>query len=70
MSHVARVTQISARSQTGIEDAVHAGLQRASRTLRGISGVWVKDIKADVDETGAVSAWQVFMELTFVLDDE
>lgn len=50
MSHLARVTQISAQSQSGVEDAVRAGLERASSTLRAISGVWVKDIKADVDE--------------------
>jgi flavin-binding protein dodecin len=68
MSTVARVTQISARSETSIEDAVRMGVERSSQTLRGISGVWVKDVKAEVTD-GAISAWQVFMEVTFVLDD-
>jgi hypothetical protein len=69
MSTVARVTQISIRSETGIEDAVRQGVERASQTLRGISGVWVKDIKAEVDG-GMIAAWQVFLEVTFVLDEQ
>lgn len=68
MSSVARVSQISARSEMGIEDAVKVGLERANQTLRGITGVWIKDIKVEAND-GVVTAWQVMMEVTFVLDE-
>lgn len=68
MSHVARVTQISARSEVGIEDAVRTGLERAAQTIRGISGAWVKDVKVECED-GTISAWTVFLEVTFVLED-
>ncbi len=39
---VARVTEISARSDTSFEDAVKVGLNRASATLRGVTSAWIK----------------------------
>lgn len=68
MSTVARVTTITSRSESSFEDAVRTGVERASKTLRNVSGAWIKEQKVDVDD-GAVSAWQVTLEVTFVLDD-
>lgn len=65
---VARITQISARSEVGFEDAVKTGVERASATLRNVTGAWVKDQKVEVND-GAISAWQVVLEVTFILDD-
>lgn len=65
---VARVTTLSVRSDTSFEDAVAAGISRAHKTLRGISGAWVKEQKVVVDG-GAITAWEVVIEVTFVLDD-
>ena len=67
MSSVARITTISARSETSFDDAVAAGVARASETLRHVSGTWVKDQKVEVEE-GRIVAWQVALEVTFVLD--
>ena len=44
MDSVARITQISARSETGFEDAVRIGIERANATLRHVSGACVKDM--------------------------
>jgi Uncharacterized conserved protein len=68
MATVARVTTITSRSSEGFDDAVRAGLARASETLRNVSGAWVKEQKVDVAD-GAITAWQVTLEVTFVLDD-
>ncbi len=68
MSHVARVTEITARSEKGFEDAIRAGLERASKTLRNIEGAWVKEQKVEVKD-GVISSYQVDMLVTFVLDD-
>jgi len=68
MATVARVTTITARSTTSFDDAIREGLARANATLRNVSGAWVKEQKVDI-EGGNVSAWQVTLEVTFVLDD-
>jgi flavin-binding protein dodecin len=68
MATVARVTTITARSTTSFEDATREGIARANKTLRNISGAWVKEQKVEVSG-GAITAWQVTLEVTFVLDD-
>lgn len=68
MSSVARITTITARSEKSFEDAVHVGIDRANSTLRGVSGAWIKEQKLHI-QAGKVAAYQVTMEVTFVLDD-
>jgi dodecin len=65
---VARVTEISATSTKGFEDAVATGIARATETLRGVSGAWVKEHKVSVSDNRIVQ-WQVNMMVTFVLED-
>ena len=67
MSSVARITHISARSETGFEDAVRVGIERANATLRNVSGAWVKDMKVECTD-GRITAYQVILEVTFVLE--
>jgi flavin-binding protein dodecin len=40
---VARVTGISATSERSFEDAIRQGLERATRTLRGVTLAWIKE---------------------------
>lgn len=65
---VARVTEISAMSETSFDDAVKVGVERASKTLRGMSSAWVKEQRVTVKD-GKVSAYQVNLMVTFILDD-
>jgi dodecin len=65
---VARVTELSATSTKSFEDAVATGISRATKTLRGVSGAWVKEHKVAVKNDKIVS-WQVNMMVTFVLED-
>lgn len=67
MGTVARITQISARSEQGFEDAVRVGIDRANNTLRNVTGAWVKDQKVEVSG-GQIIAYQVMLEVTFILD--
>lgn len=69
MGQVARVTEITARSEKGWEDAVRVGLERANRTLRNVQAAWIKEQKVDVRD-GAIASYQVDMLVTFVLDDD
>ena len=64
---VARVTEISARSDTSFDDAVKVGLDRATSTLRGVTSAWVKEQSIEV-ENGAVVAYRVNLLVTFVLE--
>jgi dodecin len=64
---VARVTEISARSDTSFEDAVKLGLERANATLRNVTSAWVKEQSVDV-ANGAISAYRVNLLVTFVLE--
>ncbi|GMA25409.1 hypothetical protein GCM10025864_31680 [Luteimicrobium album] len=64
---VARITHISARSDTSFDDAVRIGVERAAQTLRNVSGAWVKDQKVKVED-GRIVSWQVVLEVSFVLE--
>ena len=64
---VARVTEISARSDTSFEDAVKVGLTRASATLRNVTSAWIKEQSVDV-ENGAIVGYRVNLLVTFVLE--
>lgn len=64
---VARVTKLTASSSDGFDAAVREGIERASRTVRGITGLHVIEQKAKV-ESGSVTEFRVTMEVTFVLE--
>ena len=64
---VARVTEITARSDTSFEDAIKVGLARATTTLRGVTSAWVKEQSVDVSD-GSIVGYRVNLLVTFVLD--
>jgi flavin-binding protein dodecin len=68
MGTVARVTEISSRSDKSFEDAMQIGIERANRTLRNVKGAWVKEQHVDIED-GRVVGYQVNLLVTFVLDD-
>ncbi|QIN78688.1 dodecin domain-containing protein [Rubrobacter marinus] len=65
---VARVTEISATSQSSFEDAVKEGINRATSTLRGVEGAWVKDMNVLIDN-GSIVGYKVNLAITFLLED-
>jgi hypothetical protein len=65
---VASVTRITAASPEGFDDAVREGVERANKTLRGITGIHVLEQKAKVSN-GRIDEFRVTMEVTFVLED-
>jgi len=68
MADVARVTEISCRSQQSFDDAVRVGLERANKTLRNVKSAWIKEQRVDVDN-GRIVEYQVNLLVTFVLDE-
>jgi flavin-binding protein dodecin len=65
---VARVTEISAISEQGFEDAIQQVIARATKTLRNVEGAWVKDMNVMI-ENGNITGYKVNLEVTFVLED-
>jgi flavin-binding protein dodecin len=65
---VARVTELSAVSEKGFEDAINHAIARATSTLRGVQGCWVKDMNVLVED-GNIVGYKVNVAITFVLED-
>lgn len=65
---VAKVTEISARSSTSFEDAIRAGIERSTRTLRNVTSAWVKEQRVEVSN-GSIKSYQVNLMVTFTLED-
>jgi flavin-binding protein dodecin len=65
---VARVTELSAISETSFEDAINQAINRATQTLRGVEGAWVKDMNVMIQD-GNITGYKVNLEVTFVLED-
>jgi hypothetical protein len=68
MSSVARVTEISSRSEKSFDDAIKTGLARANKTLRNVTSAWVKEQRIEV-KRGSITGYQVNLLITFVLED-
>ncbi len=65
---VARVIELSAVSEKGFEDAINQAIARATQTLRGVEGCWVKDMNVMIED-GNIVGYKVNLEVTFVLED-
>lgn len=64
---VARVTTLTAGSPKSFDDAVKQGMDRATKTLRGITGLEIESMKAKVED-GKIAEYRVTMNVTFILE--
>ena len=64
---VARVTELSSTSEKSFEDAIRQGLERATKTLRGVTAAWVKEQRVALRD-GKITHYQVNLQITFVLE--
>ena len=64
---VARVTEIIAGSPKSFEDAVRIGFSRATKTLRGITGMRIVEQRIAIEDAKIVE-FRVRMEVIFVLE--
>ncbi|MDJ0866676.1 MAG: dodecin family protein [Myxococcota bacterium] len=65
---VASVSTITSASTVSWQDAVERGFERASKTLRNITGLQVVEEKARVED-GHITEYLVTMRVIFVLED-
>jgi flavin-binding protein dodecin len=64
---VAKITEITSTSERSFEEAIQEGIERASATLRGVTGAWISDQEVVVED-GVITAYKVRMRLTYVLE--
>ncbi|MFQ5652245.1 MAG: dodecin family protein [bacterium] len=64
---VARVSEITASSDQGFQAAFQQGIDRATATLRNITGAEIVSQKAKI-ENGKISEYRVRMKITFILE--
>jgi len=64
---VARVTEIIAGSPKGFDEAVRVGFGRATKTLRGITGMRIVEMRVSV-ENSKIKEYRVRLEVIFLLE--
>jgi flavin-binding protein dodecin len=67
MERVARVSEVIAGSPVSFDEAIKAGFERASRTLRNITGLRILEQRVSVEDH-KISEYRVRMEVIFVLE--
>ena len=65
---VASLTEISAVSERGFEEAIREGISRATSTLRNVEGCWVKDMNVLIED-GNIRGYKVNLAIAFLLED-
>ena len=66
---VLKVIELMADSGKSWEDAAQMAVNKASKSLKGIKSVWVKDLSATVDNKGKITTYRVGVKLSFEVKD-
>lgn len=64
---VVKVIELIGESTKSWEDAVDSAVKEASKTIRGIEGVWVQDFKAVVSK-GKIVAYRANCKISFLVE--
>ena len=62
-----KITEITAESDKGFEDAIETGITRFSSTVDNVQGAWVKEQKVVVHD-GKVTKYRVTLKVSFVVN--
>jgi len=64
---IVKVIELIASSEKGFDDAVKQAVKEASKTIRNVDSVWVKDMKVHVKD-GKIKSYGVICKVSFRLD--
>jgi dodecin len=67
--HTYSITEIAGSSRTSHADAIEKAVERASKTLRNLAWLEVKEQRAEI-ENGKIAYYQVILKIGFRLDDQ
>ncbi len=65
---IVKMIELSSQSSESWEDATRQAVERASRSLRNIRSVWVKEFEAVVENNG-VTQFRVNVKISFELEE-
>lgn len=65
---IAKITEITSTSTKSFDDAVQAGIQRATKTLENVTSAWVQDQEVMVRDN-KIAEYRVRLRVTFILTD-
>lgn len=63
-----KISEITAESEKGFEDAIAGGIKRFSSSVDNVEGAWVKEQKVVV-KNGKVTKYRVTLKVSFVVHD-
>ena len=66
---ISRITEIKSSSTKSFDDAIKAGVARATKTLNHVVGAWIKNQEVVVGDDGQITEYRVEMKITFLLED-
>lgn len=62
---VHKVIEILAESKKSWEDATQIAVKEASKTVKNIKSVWIKDMSCAVSKTGKITSYRANVKITF-----
>jgi flavin-binding protein dodecin len=65
---IVKVIEVIASSEKGIDDALQNAVTEASKTIHNIDSVFVKDIKAHV-QNSKITSYGLICKISFRLDE-
>lgn len=63
---IMKVIEVMAESPKSWEDATKNGVERATKSIDGISSAWVKDQSVKIED-GKVTAFRVTLKISFAV---
>lgn len=69
MAAMVKVIEVLAQSEKSWDDAAKVALEEASKTLRGIQSIYVKDMQAVVEDNRIVK-YRLNAKISFLLERE
>jgi len=65
-----KVIELLAESKKSWEDAAQNAVTEASKSIRNIRSVYIKDFNAEVDKKGKIMHWRLNCKISFEINDE
>ena len=66
-SSVAKVIEVSCSSTKGFDDAMASGLRKVAKSIKGIQGAWVNEMKVVTSDEGKITEWRVNLRVSFIV---
>jgi len=66
---VSKIVTLKASSPISFDEAIKAGVSRAHKTLKHVTGAWIKNQEVHVDEGGRITEYRVELKVTFIIED-